>query len=200
MESRQNLITLTAASRGYKRSPPRTVCTGRARNSTDVTTPKVPAAAAERPEEILVLRVACGKHPPVGGDDFAREQVVDRHTVLPKQPAHATAERESADAGLRDDATGNGEPEDVGFAIQVAERCAALHPRRGTRRVYVNGPHSAQIDDEAVVAQRAAAYVVASAADGGNQIVCPPEIDGCDHIRDTGTARDQLRPRKVGLD
>ena len=51
--------------------------------------------------------------------------------------------------------------------------------------------HSGKIDDEAVVAKRAAAHVVATAANGGQKIVCASEIDSVDDVCDTRAAGDE---------
>ena len=70
----------------------------------------------------------------------------------------------------------------MGFAIQVAERRAALDPRRTPCRVDEDRPHPGQIDHEAVVAQGAPGDIVASAADGDEKIVGARELDRVDDI------------------
>lgn len=69
---------------------------------------EVPAAAAERPEQILVLALARDERP-IGGDDLGREEVVAREAGPPRQVADAAAEREPAHAGRGHDASGRRE-------------------------------------------------------------------------------------------
>ena len=59
---------------------------------------EVPAAAAQRPEEIGVLVLIGPDDTSVGEDDLCREHVVARQTTAPREVADAAAERESADA------------------------------------------------------------------------------------------------------
>ena len=123
----------------------------------------------------------------------AREQVVDGHAVFSKQPADAAAQCESADPGLRDDAARDCKAEEVRFAVQVAQSGATLNSHGRIGRIHMDRPHSAKIDNQAVVAKGAAAHIMASAADSGQQTVCPPEIDGIHDIRDSRAACDDLR-------
>jgi len=51
---------------------------GRGSNANDVTTPKLPAPAAQGPEQIRVMMLVALHNPPVGEDDLRREQVVER--------------------------------------------------------------------------------------------------------------------------
>jgi hypothetical protein len=54
---------------------------------------EVPAAPAEGPEEVRVLRRARDTEAPVGEDHVRREQVVDRQAVPAREVADAAAER-----------------------------------------------------------------------------------------------------------
>jgi hypothetical protein len=130
---------------------------------------EVSAATTECPEKILVFGTAGGKHLALARDNLTGQQIVDGHAVLANQPADTAAEREAADAGLRNYAAGDREAEDVRFAIQVAERGPALYTNGGIYRVNMDRPHSGKIDDEAVVTESPAANVVSAAADRGQQ-------------------------------
>ena len=100
--------------------------TGCSRNSNDGDDAEVAAAAAERPEQVLVLRFAGRDRLPVGGDHLRRDQVVAREADAPRQVADAAAEGEPADAGRGDDAAGRREAVRVGRVVEVAPRGAAL--------------------------------------------------------------------------
>ena len=64
--------------------------------------PEVAATAAERPEQVLMLRFGRRHQLAIGGDEFNRQQVVDRHPVLAHQPAEPTGERQPGDADSGD--------------------------------------------------------------------------------------------------
>src|SRR6185503_16930002 len=60
-------------------------------------------------------------------------------------------------------------------------------------RVYMDGAHAREVDDNAIVAKGAAADVVAAASDSREQIVFAREVDGGDDVGDARTAGDQGR-------
>ncbi len=128
---------------------------------------EVSAAAAHGPVEVGVLvRVGVQKLA-VGGDDVDREQVVAGVAEFASETAHATAERETGDAGVRGGAEGGRELECLALAIELAEPHARLRLRREARWVDANALHRRQIDDEAAVADRLAGDAVAATAHGG---------------------------------
>ncbi len=96
--------------------------------------PEVAAAAAERPEEVGVLRFGRRQQPAVGGDDVDRQQVVDRHPVLAHQPAHPAAERQPGDADGRHVAARRRQPVDRGCERCTRPRSGRLPPRRRAAR------------------------------------------------------------------
>ena len=132
---------------------------------------EVPASAAESPEEILVFRGIGGEHFAVGGDYLARQQIVDGHAVLAKQPTDTTTQRETANTGLRDDAARNGKTEDVRFAVEIAKSRATLYANRAICRIHVDGAHAGEVYDDTVVAECAAAHVVTATANRRQQII-----------------------------
>ena len=60
---------------------------------------EVAAAAAESPEQVRVLGRARAHHLTCRSHDLGGLEVVDRHAVLATEPAEATAQRQSCDAG-----------------------------------------------------------------------------------------------------
>ena len=113
-----------------------------------------------------------------GGDELAvgqhhlhAEQVVDRQPALPRQVADAAAQRETADAGGRDDAGRDGQAEGVRRVIDVAPQRAAAGEHRLLLRIDAHVSHRRQIDHQPVVADAEAAGVVAAAADRDEQLV-----------------------------
>src|SRR5213075_159728 len=82
--------------------------------------PEVPAAPAQTPEEIRVLRRAGRQHATVGGHDLGLEHVVARETALALQPAAPAAERQARDAGGGEAAARHGEPELLSGLVELA--------------------------------------------------------------------------------
>src|SRR5262245_49326520 len=124
---------------------------------------EIAAATAQAPEEIGVALGARGDDCAHGRDDLGGEEIVAGEAVFAHQPADAAAEREAGDAGARDDAGRYGQAMDVGLTIDVAQGGPALHARRAALRIDEDSLHARQIDDDAVVAQGAAADIVAAA-------------------------------------
>ena len=91
---------------------------------------EVPAAAAQRPEEVLVLGFTGRQELSVGGDDVGREEVVAAEPVLAVKVADATAEGQPGDPGRADDAARRRQPEGMRGVVEVRPRCTGLGARR----------------------------------------------------------------------
>ena len=148
--------------------------------------PEVAAAAAQSPEQLGMLVGADAQDLAGGGHERVRDDVVAGQSVLTGQPAHAAAERQAADAGVRDVAGGRRQPVGLRGAVQRAQRRAALHPRAARDRIDAHAVHRAQVDHQAVVGDRQADDVVAAAADPDLEIGVAGQADGGD---DVGGAR-----------
>ena len=96
---------------------------------------EIPAAAADRPEEIGMLVGIRARDGAVGEHHLRRAQVVERHAEARHQPAEAAAERQAGDAGARDDAAGGGEAVQLRLAVELASRA----PRRRRMAMRVAG-------------------------------------------------------------
>ena len=94
---------------------------------------EIAAAAAQRPEEVRVLLLARGDEAAVGEHDVGLEQIVDGQAVFARQVARAAAERQSGDAGRRDDAEGHRQAESVSGVIDVARGAARVDANRAGR-------------------------------------------------------------------
>ena len=69
---------------------------------------EVPAAAAQSPEKVGVVRFGGGDETAVGQNHVRLDQTVDREAVLAAEVAMTAAERETGDAGCRDDSERHG--------------------------------------------------------------------------------------------
>ena len=144
---------------------------------------EVPASAAKSPEEILVFRGIGGEHFAVGGDYLARQQIVDGHAVLAKQPTDTATRVRPPIPVLGTMPQG---PQDRRRAFRGRDRRGSRRPVRerfvwpDPRRPNALG----KIDDDAVVAKCAAAHIVAAAADRRQQIVFACEVHSGNDVSD----------------
>ena len=100
--------------------------------------PEVSAATPESPEKILMIRIVRRENSALGSHNLARQQIIDGHAVLAKQPANTTAEGQTSNSGFRDNATRDCQTEDVRFAIQISQsgfaRSSGCETMRAHRR------------------------------------------------------------------
>jgi hypothetical protein len=68
---------------------------------------EVSAAAADRPEEVLVRALVGSDHAPVREDDLGAEDVVDRKAELAREVADPAAEHQTTGTGRGDDPGGH---------------------------------------------------------------------------------------------
>ena len=155
---------------------------------------KISAAAAQGPEEVLMLRRIGGHKAPVGQHDIRLDQVVNGQAVLAREIAVAAAERKAPNAGRRDDPGRYRQSKRMTGVIHVALRAARFRPHGAVRRVDAHPLHQGEVYHQPVIAAAQSGPVVAAAADGGEKIILPAKSHGGDHIGDIGTASDEKRP------
>jgi hypothetical protein len=155
---------------------------------------EVAAAAAERPEELLML-VLRGTHDvAVRGDDHGCDEVVDGEAVRPAEPAHAAGERQRRDPGLRDDAERHREAVLLRGPVDVAEAAPAPGAHDSALDVDLDVAQLREVDDHRAVADRVPGDAVPAAAHGDGKLVLAREADGLDHVGRPGDADDERRP------
>ena len=81
---------------------------------------EVPAAAAQRPEQIGVFVGGRPDDPALGGDDLGGKQVVDGEPVFAHEEAQAAAEGEPGHAGVAHDPAGGGQAVGLRLVVDVA--------------------------------------------------------------------------------
>jgi hypothetical protein len=91
--------------------------------------PEVAAATAQAPEQVGVVGFGRPHDVPAGGDRFEGRHVVARQPVLAREPAHAAAEGEPADAGVRHVAPCRRQPVLLRGQVEGAEQGPDLDPR-----------------------------------------------------------------------
>ena len=153
---------------------------------------------ANRPEEIRVLVRARPHEIALGRDELDGAEAVDREAEARREPADPAAERQPGESGVRDGACRDGEPVCLRGLVELAEQKAGADACCPRRRIDLDGPQPAHVDDEAVLGQRAAGHAVAARPHGQRQPVVPrvshrPRDRGC-----VVAARDQRGPAVEG--
>jgi hypothetical protein len=141
-----------------------------------------------------VVVLARGDELAVGRDDVGPHEVVDRQTVLARQPSDPAAEGETGHAGVRHDPGRDRQPERLRGAIELAERDPGPHLREPGVRIYPDPLHLGHVDDHAVVAERETADPVPAASNGHAQVVFAREAHSADHVVRVRTPRDEPGP------
>ena len=155
--------------------------------------PEVAAAAAHRPEEILVVLGVRGHEATVGQHHVDAQEVVDGEPVGARQVADAAAEGQPADAGGRDEAARGGQAEGVGGVVDVAPACPALDADRACLRIHPDAVHPREVDDQTVVDGAQPRSAVPTAAHRQRQLLLAGEVDRGDDIGHVDAAGDQRR-------
>ena len=127
---------------------------------------EIAAAAADRPEQVGLVRRVDGEQAPVGRDDFRRQQRIDGQPVAPRQVADPAAQRDAADAHGARIAEADHEVLRGRRPGQLLRRNAGFGPHGFLGRVDLDRLHVAQIDDDAAVARRVPGARVPAAAHG----------------------------------
>jgi hypothetical protein len=83
--------------------------------------PEISSTAADRPEQIRVFILRGAYNPLVSQDNLGRYEIVYRQARLPCEPSHATAQSQSAYAGVAHHAGWHGEAVCLGGSIQVRQ-------------------------------------------------------------------------------
>ena len=155
---------------------------------------EVAAAAAEPPEQVRVLGLVDMQPAAVGGDQLERLHVVAREPEPAREPAHATAERQPADAGVGDVARGRGQPVLHRGAIERAEQRPALHPRTPALGIDADAAHRREVDHQAALRNAQPEHAVPSAAHADLEIALAAEMDRLGDLVRVRAAHDRPRP------
>ncbi len=89
--------------------------------------PEVPAAAADRPEQVRVGFPARRPNLAIGGDDLHFDQLVDGEPETARQVSESTTEGQAGHPGLRHEAEGGGQPMLLGGPVHIAEKTAGAN-------------------------------------------------------------------------
>jgi hypothetical protein len=154
---------------------------------------EVPAAAAQRPEQVGVI---IGRRPhdlALRGDHLGLYEIVDGEPVLAHEPADAAAQAEAADAGVAHDAARGSQTVRLCLVVDISPQRTTLDEGRAVDGIDGDGAHRRQVDHDSVVAQRGAGHVVAPASYGDLEVAVAGEAHRCGHICGATAAGDQPR-------
>src|SRR6185369_4680626 len=90
---------------------------------------KVAAAPANSPEEIWILGFTRSDHPAIGRYYIRREQIIDRHSIFPAEPAKAAAKSEPGNACCGINTKRCCQTKCLCFAIEVRKLCPGADVR-----------------------------------------------------------------------
>jgi hypothetical protein len=142
------------------------------------------APAAQRPEQLRVLALGRAYDPPVPGHELGGDEVVARQAMLALEPPGATAQGQPGHSGGRHPTARGGQPVGLGGAVHVGPDGAAADADGASVGGDLDVGHAAQVEHEAVVAQRQAGDGVPAGADGDRQRVAPREGQCRHHVVD----------------
>ena len=151
---------------------------------------EVPAAAAQRPEQVAV-RARAGRHErAVGEHHVGGQQVVDGEAEAPGQVADAAAERQAGHAGRREEAGRGGHAERHGRVVDVSPGASGVGADGVVLGVDRGAAQQRQVDDQGVVRHPEPGRVVAAAPDGDLDAVLAGEPHAGDDVGGVPAARD----------
>ena len=154
---------------------------------------EVPAAAAQRPEQVRVRGRVDLEDLAVRGHELDAQQVVGREAVLGHQPAEPAAEGEAGDAGRRDRTPGHRQAVRAGGRVELVPGRAALRGHGGALGIDRDVVHVGEADHQAAVGHRSPGDVVAATADRHLEPVAAREGECRDHVAGRAGADDDCR-------
>ena len=157
---------------------------------------EVAASAPQGPEQVGVLVRARAQVAPVGGDELAGDEVVDRHAVCAALVGYPPESVRPAMPVSETTPPGTASPNGLRLAVDVGPRAATLRPDGAPLRIDADAAHPREVDHHAVVADCRAGDVVPAAAHRQGQVVLPREVHGGDDVGHAGTHDDE---RAAGL-
>ena len=154
---------------------------------------EVPAAAADRPEEVRIMVGIDDPDLAVGGDQLGGQQVVDGQAVLPSEIADAAAEGDPAEPHRPRIAEAGREPVGAGRLRIRAGGQPGAGPRRPPFDVDLERLEVAHVEDDPAVAHAQPAVGVAAAPHGQLEPGLAGDPDDMGHVGCVGDPDDDRR-------
>ena len=154
---------------------------------------EVPAAPAQRPEEVGMRVGVDLEHLAVGRHELGGEQVVSGEPVLGHQPAEAAAERVAGDPGRRDRASRDGQSVLGCRVVQLPPEHAALDGGRCAVGVDRDPFHLGEVDHHAAIRHGTTGDVVPAAPHRDLEPALACEREPCHNVSSRPGADDRGR-------
>src|SRR5205823_845226 len=126
---------------------------------------EVSTTATQAPEQVDVFRRASGQDFSGRRYHIGRKKVVATQTIFAHEPTQPTAKRETRNARSWNNSARGCKAKSRRLMVQVAPGAAAIGPHRPLASINLDALHLRKVNHETAVANRAASYVMASAAD-----------------------------------
>ena len=130
---------------------------------------EVAATTAYCPEQVGMLGGASRDKAAIGEYHVYAQQVVNRQAKCTQEVADASTQRQSTDAGSRNEATWRRQPEGMRGMVYLAPGAAAFDASGTRGRIDANTFHVRQVDHQAVIADAQARTAVPAASHGQRQ-------------------------------
>ena len=154
---------------------------------------EVPAAAAQRPEQVGVRGLAGGHECAVGEHHIGGEEIVDGEAEAAGQVADAAAQRQARHPGGPDKPGRGGHAERHGRVVDISPGAAGIGADGVIRRADRGAAEQRQVDDQRAIGYPQPGRAVPAAPHGDLCAVGAGEPDAGDHIGGVPAARDRRR-------
>jgi hypothetical protein len=152
------------------------------------------SAAAQRPQELGMLVARRAHDAPVVRHQLGGEQVVAGQAVQALQPPRAAPEGEAGHARGRHPPAGGGQAVRLGGAVDIGPERSAADTDDPALGVDDDLVQAADVEHDAVVAQRQAGDRVTARAHRDRQVVVTGEAERGDHVGRVEAAHHGARP------
>jgi hypothetical protein len=154
---------------------------------------EVPDTAPERPEQLLLVRVASSNDRARRGDEFRLNEVVERHAIQAGEMADAARQGQTADTSVTICAAGHRQLEPLRTRIDVVPACASLYRRGAGARINRDLPQQPEVDHQAALADGMTGHAVTATPHRDRKSVVHSKLDSCHNIRSVHRSDDDKR-------
>jgi hypothetical protein len=161
-----------ASANGKRMNPAKTFSIGCRRTSSEVTTPKLPPAAANSPKQFGILRAVHKYNLAICEHNFRAEQIIERQTESRQKRAVAAPGQQSGQANCAGCSGYCSKPMWAHGSDNVTGQCASYDCRNSASNIHLDLPHPREIHYQPMVAQRPSYPIVPPAAHGQRKTIC----------------------------
>jgi hypothetical protein len=137
------------------------------------------------------------QHLAVCRHDIGGEQVVDGQAIFPGKPSEPAAKCQASDSGCRVDSSWHRETESLGLPVNIGECRAGFHDCSSQCPIDAHRAHLRRIDNNTAVTDCVSGYIVASAANGEQQLLFAREANSMENVTGVLAAYNYARSARV---